>query len=271
MRPYERLLKCREEIRKRTDFRPQVGIVLGSGLGGYADNMEISCEIPYREIPGFPVSTVQGHDGKFLFGYVKSTPVILMKGRVHYYEGYPMEDVVLPVRLMGLLGADTVILTNAAGGINRTFQAGDLMLITDHISIAVPNPLRGENIDELGTRFPDMSHVYDPELQEAAKKTAARQGISLREGIYVQCSGPSYETPAEIRMLGALGADAVGMSTVCEAIAARHMGMKVCGISCITNMAAGILDQPLDHREVQKSADQAKEKFENLITGLVGK
>lgn len=271
MRPYERLLKCREEIRKRTDFRPQVGIVLGSGLGGYADNMEISCEIPYREIPGFPVSTVQGHDGKFLFGYVKSTPVILMKGRVHYYEGYPMEDVVLPVRLMGLLGADTVILTNAAGGINRTFQAGDLMLITDHISIAVPNPLRGENIDELGTRFPDMSYVYDPELQEAAKKTAARQGISLREGIYVQCSGPSYETPAEIRMLGALGADAVGMSTVCEAIAARHMGMKVCGISCITNMAAGILDQPLDHREVQKSADQAKEKFENLITGLVGK
>lgn len=271
MRPYERLLKCREEIRKRTDFRPQVGIVLGSGLGGYADNMEISCEIPYREIPGFPVSTVQGHDGKFLFGYVKNTLVILMKGRVHYYEGYPMEDVVLPVRLMGLLGADTVILTNAAGGINRTFQAGDLMLITDHISIAVPNPLRGENIDELGTRFPDMSHVYDPELQEAAKKTAARQGISLREGIYVQCSGPSYETPAEIRMLGALGADAVGMSTVCEAIAARHMGMKVCGISCITNMAAGILDQPLDHREVQKSADQAKEKFENLITGLVGK
>ena len=271
MRPYERLLKCREEIRKRTDFRPQVGIVLGSGLGGYADNMEISSEIPYREIPGFPVSTVQGHDGKFLFGYVKNTPVILMKGRVHYYEGYPMEDVVLPVRLMGLLGADTVILTNAAGGINRTFQAGDLMLITDHISIAVPNPLRGENIDELGTRFPDMSHVYDPELQEAAKKTAARQGISLREGIYVQCSGPSYETPAEIRMLGALGADAVGMSTVCEAIAARHMGMKVCGISCITNMAAGILDQPLDHREVQKSADQAKEKFENLITGLVGK
>ena len=271
MRPYERLLKCREEIRKRTDFRPQVGIVLGSGLGGYADNMEISCEIPYREIPGFPVSTVQGHDGKFLFGYVKNTPVILMKGRVHYYEGYPMEDVVLPVRLMGLLGADTVILTNAAGGINRTFQAGDLMLITDHISIAVPNPLRGENIDELGTRFPDMSHVYDPELQEAAKKTAARQGISLREGIYVQCSGPSYETPAEIRMLGALGADAVGMSTVCDAIAARHMGMKVCGISCITNMAAGILDQPLDHREVQKSADQAKEKFENLITGLVGK
>lgn len=271
MRPYERLLKCREEIRKRTDFRPQVGIVLGSGLGGYADNMEISCEIPYREIPGFPVSTVQGHDGKFLFGYVKNTPVILMKGRVHYYEGYPMEDVVLPVRLMGLLGADTVILTNAAGGINRTFQAGDLMLITDHISIAVPNPLRGENIDALGTRFPDMSHVYDPELQEAAKKTAARQGISLREGIYVQCSGPSYETPAEIRMLGALGADAVGMSTVCEAIAARHMGMKVCGISCITNMAAGILDRPLDHREVQKSADQAKEKFENLITGLVGK
>ena len=271
MRPYERLLKCWEEIRKRTDFRPQVGIVLGSGLGGYADNMEISCEIPYREIPGFPVSTVQGHDGKFLFGYVKNTPVILMKGRVHYYEGYPMEDVVLPVRLMGLLGADTVILTNAAGGINRTFQAGDLMLITDHICIAVPNPLRGENIDELGTRFPDMSHVYDPELQEAAKKTAARQGISLREGIYVQCSGPSYETPAEIRMLGALGADAVGMSTVCEAIAARHMGMKVCGISCITNLAAGILDQPLDHREVQKSADQAKEKFENLITGLVGK
>ena len=268
---YEKLEKCYEYYRSLTGFVPRVGLILGSGLGGYAKNMKVELEIPYSDIPGFPVSTVQGHDGKFLFGYVKSTPVILMKGRVHYYEGYPMEDVVLPVRLMGLLGADTVILTNAAGGINRTFQAGDLMLITDHISIAVPNPLRGENIDELGTRFPDMSHVYDPELQEAAKEAAARQGISLREGIYVQCSGPSYETPAEIRMLGALGADAVGMSTVCEAIAARHMGMKVCGISCITNMAAGILDQPLDHREVQKSADQAKEKFENLITGLVGK
>lgn len=269
MSQYERLLKCKEEIRKRTDFVPEIAVVLGSGLGGYADNMEIHSAIPYRDIPGFPVSTVQGHDGRFLFGYVRGIPVVLMKGRVHYYEGYPMEDVVLPVRLMGLLGAGTVILTNAAGGINRAFQAGDLMLIRDHISIAVPNPLRGENMDELGVRFPDMSHVYDEELQEAARETARELGITLREGVYVQCAGPSYETPAEIRMFGALGADAVGMSTVCEAIAARHMGIRVCGVSCITNMAAGILDQPLDHKEVQESADRVKETFESLITGLV--
>lgn len=269
MRPYEKLLKCKEEIRKITDFRPKAGLVLGSGLGDYARNMKVICEIPYQEIPGFPVSTVQGHDGKFLFGYVKDIPVVLMKGRVHYYEGYPMEDVVLPVRLMGLLGAGTLILTNAAGGINRAFQPGDLMLITDHISIAVPNPLRGENIDELGVRFPDMSQIYDLKLQKLAKETAAQQGISLKEGIYVQCSGPSYETPAEIKMFERLGADAVGMSTVCEAIAARHMGMQVCGISCITNMAAGILNQPLDHKEVQESADRVKVTFEKLITGVV--
>lgn len=269
MSPYEKLLKCREEIRRRTDFQPKEGIVLGSGLGDYAQNMDIACEVSYQEIPGFPVSTVQGHDGKFLFGYVKNIPVVLMKGRVHYYEGYSMEDVVLPVRLMGLLGADTLILTNAAGGINRTFRPGDLMLITDHISIAVPNPLRGENIDELGVRFPDMSRIYDPRIQKLAQETAKQQGISLKEGIYIQCSGPSYETPAEIKMFECWGADAVGMSTVCEAIAARHMGMRVCGISCITNMAAGILDQPLNHKEVQENADRVKVTFEKLITGLV--
>ena len=268
---YEKLEICRKSILQKTNFKPEVAVILGSGLGEYASKIKIEQIIPYTEIEGFPVSTVVGHKGQFVFGYVKEVPVVIMQGRVHYYEGYPVTDVVLPVRLMGMLGAKKLILTNASGGINTGFHPGDLMLITDQIMSGIPNPLIGANVEELGTRFPDMSHVYDPELQEAAKKTAARQGISLREGIYVQCSGPSYETPAEIRMLGALGADAVGMSTVCEAIAARHMGMKVCGISCITNMAAGILDQPLDHREVQKSADQAKEKFENLITGLVGK
>ena len=266
---YKKLEKCLKSIREKTDFKPEKAVILGSGLGDYAEKIKIEKIVKYTEIEGFPVSTVQGHKGQFVFGYVKDVPVVLMQGRVHYYEGYDMEEVVMPIRIMGLLGAKKVILTNAAGGVNLDFQPGDLMMITDHISTFVPSPLRGENIDELGTRFPDMSHVYAPELCEVIRKAAAKLNIPLREGIYIQCSGPNYETPAEIRAFRGMGVDAVGMSTVCEAMAANHMGMKVCGISCITNMAAGILDQPLDHKEVQEVADRVKTTFEQLVTEIV--
>lgn len=268
---YETLKSCVEAIKERVTMEPEVAIVLGSGLGGYAAAIDVEAEIPYTELEGFPVSTVEGHDGRFIFGHRKGVPVVLMKGRVHYYEGYSMEQVVMPIRIMGMLGAKTLILTNASGGINLDFQAGNLMLITDHISTFVPSPLIGKNIDELGPRFPDMSHVYNRDLQELIRDTAKDLGISLKEGVYVQCSGPNYESPAEIRMLRMMGADAVGMSTVCEAIAANHMGMEIAGISCVTNMAAGILDQPLDHKEVQEAADQIKDTFETLITGIIAK
>ncbi len=266
---YQRLMKCVETIRQRTDFHPETAVVLGSGLGGYAGKVQTKAEISYREIEGFPVSTVAGHEGKFIFGYVEKTPVVLMQGRVHYYEGYDMAEVVLPIRLMGMLGAKNILLTNAAGGIRKDFAPGDLMMITDHISSFVPSPLRGANLDHLGERFPDMSRVYDDALCGKVRKEAQKLGISMKEGVYVQASGPNYETPAEIRMFRSLGADAVGMSTVCEAIAAHHMGMKVCGISCITNMAAGILNQPLNHEEVQRVADTVKEKFESLVTAFL--
>lgn len=266
---YQRLMKCVETIRQRTDFHPETAVVLGSGLGGYAGKVQTKAEISYREIEGFPVSTVAGHEGKFIFGYVEKTPVVLMQGRVHYYEGYDMAEVVLPIRLMGMLGAKNILLTNAAGGIRKDFAPGDLMLITDHISSFVPSPLRGANLDDLGERFPDMSRVYDDALCGKVRKEAQKLGISMKEGVYVQASGPNYETPAEIRMFRSLGADAVGMSTVCEAIAAHHMGMKVCSISCITNMAAGILNQPLNHEEVQRVADTVKEKFESLVTAFL--
>jgi len=266
---YDLLLKHVETIRKKTDLKPEVALVLGSGLGEYAHNMKVEAEISYSELEGFPVSTVAGHDGCFLFGYVGKVPVVIMKGRVHYYEGYEMQNVVLPIRIMGMLGAKKLILTNAAGGINTSYKPGNLMMITDHISTFVPSPLCGSNVDELGVRFPDMSHVYCEDMKKALRKAAANKGVKMQEGVYVQCSGPNYETPAEIKMLRILGADAVGMSTVCEAIAACHMGLQVCGISCITNMAAGILDQPLDHKEVQRAADQVKETFEGLITELI--
>ena len=266
---YEKLTKCAAAIKAKVDFKPEVALVLGSGLGDYARNMDVKAQIAYSEIEGFPVSTVAGHDGRFLFGYVKGVPVVLMKGRVHFYEGYEMTDVVMPVRIMGLLGAKKLILTNAAGGVNLGFEPGDLMMITDHISTFIKSPLIGPNMEELGPRFPDMSHVYDPELCEKIREAAQKTGVKLREGVYLQCTGPNYETPAEIRMIRTLGADAVGMSTVCEAIAARHMGMRVSGISCITNMAAGILDQPLDHKEVQETADRVKDSFERLITEVI--
>ena len=268
---YEKLARCEKIIREKTDFEPEVALVLGSGLGGYASNMDVRCEVPYSEIEGFPVSTVPGHDGRFLFGYVKGVPVVAMKGRIHYYEGYDMTDIVLPIRLMGMLGAKTLVLTNAAGGINMDFTPGDLMIIKDHISAFVPSPLRGENLDELGPRFPDMSKIYDRGLMEYLRASAAENGFEMKEGIYLQFQGPNFETPTEIKMFRGLGADAVGMSTVCEAIAARHMGLRIAAVSCITNMAAGILDQPLSHEEVQETADKVADKFEKLITGLIAR
>lgn len=258
-------------VRERTGFQPQAAVILGSGLGGYASQMKIEMAIPYRDIPGFPVSTVAGHNGQLLLGYVGNTPVVAMQGRVHYYEGYDVTEVVRPVRLMGLMGAKVLLLTNAAGGINLSFHPGDLMLITDQISSLMPNPLRGKNLDELGPRFPDMSVVYDKELQAVIRKAAETCGVPLQEGVYLQTPGPSYESPAEIRMFRSWGADAVGMSTVVEAIAARHMGMRVAGISCITNMAAGILDQPLCHEEVQATAAKVETAFTALVNEILTK
>lgn len=266
---YEKLLNCLECVRRRTDFKPKAAIVLGSGLGDYAETIRVECEIPYGEIEGFPVSTVPGHAGKFIFGYVEDVPVACMKGRVHYYEGYPISDVVLPVRLMRLMGAEILFLTNAAGGVNTSFHPGDLMLLKDHISVFAPNPLIGPNIEELGSRFPDMSHVYDQELQELIRKAAREKEVFLQEGVYAQLTGPSFESPAEIRMLRMMGCDAVGMSTVAEAIAANHMGMKICGISCICNLAAGMTEVSLSHREVQEAADAAAPRFKGLVTAAV--
>lgn len=268
---YEKLMNCLAQVREKTDFVPEVALVLGSGLGGYARNMEVACEIPYSEIEGFPVSTVPGHDGRYIFGFVGGVSMVAMKGRVHYYEGYPISDVVLPVRLMGLLGAKKLILTNAAGGIDLSFEPGDLMAIRDHIVSFVPSPLVGPNIEELGTRFPDMSRVYDPALAALIEEAAAEEGIPLKEGVYLQTTGPQFETPAEIKAFRRLGANAVGMSTAVEAVAARHMGLRVCGISCISNMAAGILDQPLTHAEVQETADRVADRFERLVSALIVK
>ena len=266
---YDKLMNCYKCLRSKTDFVPEIAIILGSGLGDYAEHIRVEYELSYGDIEGFPVSTVPGHAGKFIFGYIDEIPVVCMKGRVHYYEGYPISDVVLPVRLMKLMGAGILFLTNAAGGINNDFRAGDLMMIKDHISLFAPNPLIGPNIEELGVRFPDVSAVYTPELQEMIKAAADENGIPIQEGSYVQVTGPSFESPAEVRMLRTLGGDAVGMSTVVEAIAARHMGMKICGISCICNMAAGITEKPLTHEEVQEAADKAAPNFARLITESV--
>lgn len=263
---YQKITDCYESIKDRIPFQPKVALVLGSGLGNYADSMEIKAELAYSEIKDFPVSTVPGHAGKFIFGYVGEVPVVCMKGRVHYYEGYPISDVVLPVRLMKMMGAGILFLTNASGGINPSFGAGEFMLIEDHISSFAPNPLIGANIDEFGVRFPDMSKVYSRRLCEKIEAAAAANGIPLKKGIYVQLTGPSFESPAEIKMLRTLGADAVGMSTVVEAIAANHMGMEICGISCVANLAAGMTDNPLTHEEVQEAADKAAPLFRKLVT-----
>ena len=268
---YEKLVKCFESVRAKTDFEPKVALILGSGLGDYAKNIKVVDSIDYHDIEGFPVSTVSGHAGRFIFGYVNEVPVVCMQGRVHYYEGYPMTDVVLPTRLMKMLGAKVLFLTNAAGGVQDGMKAGNLMMIKDHIATFVPSPLIGANIDELGTRFPDMSNIYDKDLQQVVRDCAAGLGLEIKEGVYVQFTGPAYETPTEVQMAKRLGGDAVGMSTACEAIAANHMGMKILGISCITNLAAGISPVPLTHEEVKVTADETAPKFEALTTAIITK
>lgn len=263
---YDKLMRCFESVKERIDFVPEVALVLGSGLGDYADGIRVENTLDYHEIEGFPVSTVPGHAGRFVFGYVGSVPVVCMQGRVHYYEGYSMQDVVLPIRLMKLLGAKVLFLTNAAGGIKQGMSAGDFMMITGQIGCMVPSPLIGENIDQLGERFPDMSRIYDEKLQQIIRRAAMEQNIHLWEGTYIQLSGPNFETPQEIAMCRTLGADAVGMSTACEAIAANHMRMRICGISCISNLAAGISPLTLTHREVQEMADRVAPRFKQLVT-----
>lgn len=266
---YDKLLRCYHSVREKISFEPQVALILGSGLGDYAEQVQVEAVLDYHDIEGFPVSTVLGHKGRFVFGYIQNVPVVIMQGRVHFYEGYDMHDVVLPTRLMGMLGAKVLFLTNAAGGMQKGMHAGDFMLITGHISSFVPSPLVGPNIEELGTRFPDMSEVYKKDLQEIIRNTAKNCGIPLKEGVYVQTTGPNYETPEEIRMYRSLGADAVGMSTACEAMAANHMGMCVCGISCISNLAAGISENPLTHAEIQETADRVAPLFQQLITASI--
>ncbi len=261
--------ECVTYIRSVTDFVPKIALTLGSGLGGFAQQLETVCEIPYKDIPGFPVSTVAGHRGSFLFGYVKGVPVVCMNGRVHMYEGYKPEMVILPARVMHALGAEILFLTNAAGGIRSDYNAGDLVCITDHISTFAPNPLIGPNDDDEGVRFPDMSCVYDVELRKVLEKTAAEDQINLKDGVYAITTGPSFETPAEIRMFKSFGADLVGMSTVPEAIVARHMGMRVCGVSLVTNLAAGISETPLSHEEVYQTGLEAGPRFTRLVADAI--
>lgn len=256
-------------ILSKTKFKPEIGLILGSGLGAIADKIENAEHYNYSDIPNFPVSTVQGHAGKLVIGNYHGKQVVAMQGRFHFYEGYNMNQVTFPVRVMKLLGIKTLIVTNAAGAVNTNFNAGDLVLITDHINLSGTNPLIGKNLDEFGPRFPDMSNAYDKELQNKVKEIAKNEGIKLREGVYTMLSGPTYETPAEIRMVRTLGGDAVGMSTVPEVIVANHCNLKVLGISCMTNMAAGILDQPLSHKEVMETSEKVRSTFIKLMTSII--
>lgn len=266
---YKRISEAAEYLKKRIDFEPKIALILGSGLGDFAKSIKTEKTIEYKEIPNFPVSTVPGHKGRFVFGYLDDVPMVIMQGRVHFYEGYKITDVVMPIRVMKMLGAKVLFLTNAAGGINPEFSAGSLMLIKDHISSFVPSALIGENIDELGVRFPDMSQIYTNELQGIVKDVAEKENIDLKDGIYMQLTGPNFETPAEIKMCRTLGADAVGMSTACEAMAASHMKMQVVGISVISNLAAGMTDNPLTHEEVQETADRTAPIFKKLIRNSI--
>jgi purine-nucleoside phosphorylase len=266
---YSKLKETVDWIRARCSCRPLLGLILGSGLGAYAECFEDPSIIPFGDLPHFPFSTVVGHPGNLVIGKAEGVPAVALQGRVHLYEGYTIEQVAYPARVLGCLGIRTLVLTNAAGGINVDFRPGDLMLITDHINMMGANPLVGPNIDELGPRFPDMSEAYSGTLRQTALDVARQRNLYLREGVYVGLRGPSYETPAEIRMYRNLGADAVGMSTVPEAIVASHMGIRVLGISCITNMAAGILPRKLTHREVIETAERVKDKFLSLLQGIV--
>ena len=258
-------------IRKRSPLQPKAGVVLGSGLGNVMNSVKIDVEIPYGEIPGAKASTVIGHAGKMILGHVDSVPVVVLSGRMHFYEGHEMSDVVLLARIAGRLGIKTLVVTNAAGGVNTSFKAGDLMLISDHINMMGVNPLRGPNIDALGERFFDMSEAYPESLRKVARGVAKDLGIKLQEGVYMALSGPSFETPAEIRAYRTLGADAVGMSTVPEVIAMSHMNIPCLGFSCITNMAAGILPQKLSHVEVMETGKRVEKDFTRLILGVLSK
>lgn len=264
-----KLNEAAKYILDRTKYKPEIALILGSGLGAIADKIEESESYPYNEIPHFPVSTVEGHAGKLVIGKLEGKVVIAMQGRFHYYEGYAMQDVTFPVRVMKLLGVEKLIVTNAAGAVNKSYNPGDLMLISDHINFSGANPLIGRNLSEFGTRFPDMSNAYDLELRNKVKEIAKEIGVELQEGVYAIFSGPTYETPAEVRMARTLGADAVGMSTVPEVIIANHSGMKVIGVSCMTNMAAGILEQPLNHNEVMETSAMAREKFIKLMESII--
>lgn len=270
MNTYEKLLRCRDTVQKLSGgFAPRLALILGSGLGGIAETMELAGVAEYGDIPGFPVSTVPGHKGRYLFGDIGGVPVVCMQGRVHYYEGFDIQDVVLPTRVMGLLGAKTLFVTNAAGCLDPDQKTPALMCISDHLMLNFPNPLIGPNLDELGPRFPDMSAVYDPALRAVLHETAGKIGVTLAEGIYAQLTGPSFETPAEVRLLRSFGAVAVGMSTACEAVAARHMGMRVCGVSCLANPGAGISKTPLTHGEVQQASLAIGEDFTALVKAAI--
>ena len=264
---YARLESCAEQIRDITDFEPEVVLVLGSGLGDYADELDSAETIPYADIEGWPNSTAPDHEGNLVFADYKGLKLAIMQGRVHYYEGYTMDEVVLPLRVLHLLGADTVILTNAVGAINEDYNVGDFVCVNDHISSFVPSPLTGENIDKLGDRFTSMSEAYDKELQEIVLKIGEEKDIPVHSGVMVQTAGPQFETPAEIRMYGELGADTVGMSSVVEAIAGCHMGMRVCDINCVTNMAAGIEEFTSD--SILENSDKYAANFKVLITSLI--
>lgn len=257
------------QIKEYIDTTPKVGIVLGSGLENELKNFILKQEIDLKEIEGYPKSTVKGHSGKLLYGTFEGVESLIFLGRLHYYEGYSMDEVIIPMRIAGLLGIETMILTNSAGAINCQYGVGDFVLLEDHISLFVPNCLRGENDERFGTRFPDMTQVYDMMLLKKAEEIAKEENINIHRGVYVQLPGPSFETPAEIRMLRNMGADMVGMSTVCEAICCRHMGMKVCGISCVSNMATGITDQKQSYQDVKDTAQSVAGKFVALISGLV--
>lgn len=269
--PNEAYAEAAAYLTAQTSIKPEIGLILGSGLGVLGDHLTEVTTIPYASIPHFPVSTVEGHAGELMIGYLNGRPVVLMRGRFHMYEGYGPELTSFPVRVMQSLGVAKLIVTNAAGGINTGYDPGDLMLITDHINLTGRNPLIGANDDRFGVRFPDMSEAYSRKFRAIAQETAQASGFSLREGVYVGVLGPSYETPAEIRMMRTLGADAVGMSTVAEVIAARHCGIEVLGISCISNMASGILDQPLSHDEVIETTERVKARFLKLVSEVVTK
>ncbi|WP_223702477.1 purine-nucleoside phosphorylase [Sutcliffiella deserti] len=265
----EALKQAADYISSKINQQPKIGLILGSGLGVLAEEIQNPVTIPYGEIPGFPVSTVEGHAGQLVIGELEGKDVVAMQGRFHFYEGYSMEKVTFPVRVMKYLGVEKLIVTNAAGGVNESFEAGDLMIINDHINNMGTNPLIGPNDSDMGARFPDMSQAYCKELRKLAKNTAENLGLKVQEGVYVGNTGPSYETPAEVRMLRTLGGDAVGMSTVPEVIIAQHSGMKVLGISCISNMAAGILDQPLTHDEVMETTEMVKANFLQFVKTIV--